>query len=93
VLWRCLTCGTRYAVGLPRCPHCRSEDYEEDGVPKITSSGVSFPEPQGPAAAPEPEVAPEPPAPAAPAEPEAAPAPAPKPAPAPARAPKKAPDA
>ena len=44
MLWRCLGCGTRYAAGLPRCPHCRSEEYEEDGMAKITSGGVSFPE-------------------------------------------------
>jgi hypothetical protein len=93
VLWRCLACGTRYAVGLPACPHCWSEDYEEDGVPKITSSGVSFPEPPGPAAVPEPEVALEPDALPVPAEPEPVPEPALVPKPAPARAPKKAPDA
>lgn len=39
-LWTCLACTTRYAVGLPACPHCRSTDYEEDGaMPKITRHG------------------------------------------------------
>jgi hypothetical protein len=29
-LLACLDCGTRFAVGLPRCPHCRSEAYAAD---------------------------------------------------------------
>jgi hypothetical protein len=30
VLERCGSCGTRYAVGLPACPHCRSTVREGD---------------------------------------------------------------
>lgn len=29
-LWRCRRCGTRFAVGLPYCPHCTGTDVEED---------------------------------------------------------------
>jgi len=40
VLWRCRECTAAYAVGLLACPHCRSSNYEEDGVaPKITVHG------------------------------------------------------
>lgn len=38
-LWACLGCGCRYAVGLSGCPQCGSPDYEEDGMPKITTWG------------------------------------------------------
>ena len=38
-LLSCLRCATRFAVGLVACPHCLSEDFEEDGVPKITTGG------------------------------------------------------
>ena len=99
-LWVCLACGTRYAVGLPRCPHCLSADHEEDGVPKITTAGVSFPAgppeqeppgptPPGPVTTPGPDLTPPEslPASSAPAEPEPAPAPKPAPAPAPKVAP------
>lgn len=66
-LLACLGCGTRFAVGLEACPHCGSEDFEEDGLPKITNAGVSFPEPADvpadgaePVAADEPSPEPEP---------------------------------
>ena len=91
-LLACLRCATRFAVGLLHCPHCLSEDFEEDGVPKITTGGgVSHawdhpadgsPAPEAPAAPVEPEVV----APAAevvtepaPPEPEPEPEPAPEP--------------
>jgi hypothetical protein len=37
----CTSCTTKFAVGLPRCPHCRSTEYVEDGDPmaKITRNG------------------------------------------------------
>lgn len=36
----CGSCTTRFAVGLKRCPHCASTDFQEDGVmPKITALG------------------------------------------------------
>lgn len=37
----CSGCTTRFAVGLPECPQCRSKDYTEDSVmsPKITIHG------------------------------------------------------
>lgn len=36
----CRECTTRFAVGLPACPHCQSTDHEEDGaMPKITRHG------------------------------------------------------
>ncbi len=40
-LLACLGCSTRFAVGLSRCPHCQSEDFEEDNgmSPKITVHG------------------------------------------------------
>jgi hypothetical protein len=40
-LLACLDCSTRFAVGLSRCPHCQSTNYEEDGAmsPKITVHG------------------------------------------------------
>ena len=38
-LLACLRCATRFAVGLVHCPHCWSEDFEEAGVPKITTGG------------------------------------------------------
>lgn len=39
-LWVCQECGTKYAVGLSRCPRCHSTDFVEDGVmPKITAHG------------------------------------------------------
>lgn len=37
-LWTCLDCLTRYAVGLSRCPHCASEIYSEEELPKTTVS-------------------------------------------------------
>jgi hypothetical protein len=44
-LLSCLRCTTKFATGLLRCPHCLSEKFEEDGVPKITTSGgASHPE-------------------------------------------------
>lgn len=39
-LRRCLTCTALFAVGLLRCPQCRSEDHEEDSV-RITKGGPS----------------------------------------------------
>ena len=39
--WRCLTCRTVYAVGIPSCPHCSSADYEEDGVAKANAEGAA----------------------------------------------------
>ena len=40
-LWTCTACTTAYAVGAPRCPHCRSEEHVEEGIemPKITRYG------------------------------------------------------
>lgn len=36
----CAGCTTKFAVGLAWCPHCRSTDFQEDGVmPKITRHG------------------------------------------------------
>ena len=37
----CADCTTAFAVGLPRCPHCRSTDFAEQGqdMPKITEHG------------------------------------------------------
>lgn len=36
----CAGCTTSFAVGLLRCPHCGSKDYQEDGqMPKITLEG------------------------------------------------------
>lgn len=37
----CTGCTTKYAVGLPKCPHCGSADHVEDGqpMPKITAHG------------------------------------------------------
>lgn len=37
----CTSCTTKYAVGLPKCPHCGSTDHVEDGqpMPKITVHG------------------------------------------------------
>jgi hypothetical protein len=67
-LLSCLRCATKFAVGLLHCPHCLSEDFEEDGVGKITvAGGASLPDktpsvppaPEAPAA----EVVTEPPAP------------------------------
>lgn len=36
--WVCVGCTTVYAVGAPRCPHCGSSEYVEQGaeMPKIT---------------------------------------------------------
>lgn len=28
-LRHCLACTTRYAVGLPKCPHCNSTEYTD----------------------------------------------------------------
>lgn len=38
MLWVCDDCTTAYSVGAPRCPHCGSEDFHEQGepMPKIT---------------------------------------------------------
>jgi hypothetical protein len=39
-LWICEGCTTAYAVGAPRCPHCQSTDYREEGdMPKISAHG------------------------------------------------------
>lgn len=37
----CKGCTTAFAVGLPRCPHCGSTDFAEQGqdMPKITAHG------------------------------------------------------
>lgn len=36
----CAGCTTKFAVGLARCPHCRSTEFQEDGdMPKITRHG------------------------------------------------------
>lgn len=36
----CNGCTTKFAVGLPRCPHCASTDFCEDGqMAKITAQG------------------------------------------------------
>lgn len=40
--WVCVGCTTVYAVGAPRCPHCGSTEYTEQGaadMPKITRHG------------------------------------------------------
>jgi len=39
--WVCTGCTTTYSVGAPRCPHCLSTDYIEEGadMPKITVHG------------------------------------------------------
>ena len=69
-LLSCLRCATKFAVGLLHCPHCLSEDFEEDGVGKITvAGGASLPHKGAPvpaepeAVAPAAEVVTEPPAP------------------------------
>ena len=31
MLWVCDDCGTRYAPGLDRCPHCGSTKYHDQG--------------------------------------------------------------
>lgn len=41
-LWHCQECTTSYSVGAPCCPHCRSENYSEDVVPKSNKSGISY---------------------------------------------------
>ena len=37
----CQDCTTQFAVGLKKCPHCGSTDFQEDGAmsPKITNHG------------------------------------------------------
>lgn len=40
-VWACAECTTAYAVGAPRCPHCGSENYTEDGMAKATVGGAS----------------------------------------------------
>lgn len=37
----CQSCTTKFAVGLPRCPQCRSTEFVEDGsqMAKITRNG------------------------------------------------------
>jgi hypothetical protein len=38
--WVCAECLTLYSVGAPRCPHCgTTEWYEEGTVPKISRDG------------------------------------------------------
>lgn len=39
--WVCADCTTVYTVGAPRCPHCQSTAYAEQGepMPKITRHG------------------------------------------------------
>lgn len=38
--WVCAECLTLYSVGAPRCPHCGTTEYHEEGsVPKITRQG------------------------------------------------------
>ncbi|MFJ8784965.1 SAP domain-containing protein [Streptomyces sp. NPDC102476] len=40
--WVCVECTTTFSVGAPRCPHCGSTTYTEQGVedmPKITVHG------------------------------------------------------
>lgn len=32
-LWHCTNCTTRYAVGLPACPHCAATGFLENGEP------------------------------------------------------------
>ena len=59
-LWVCggeAGCGTKYAVGLFRCPRCRNEEFYEDGDPmaKISrNGGASVDEPDTASAEPEP---------------------------------------
>lgn len=40
-LWVCSRCTTRFSVGAPACPHCRSTEHYEEGsvMPKITVHG------------------------------------------------------
>ena len=51
-LRRCLNCTTLYALSLPRCPQCWSDDSIEEGsqMPKITKHGgpsdASLPTPE-----------------------------------------------
>ena len=70
-LWVCSGtdgCGTKYAVGLFRCPRCHNNEFHEDGDPmaKISRhSGASVAEPEpaddtAPAAEPEPQPEPVP---------------------------------
>lgn len=47
----CNGCTTKFAVGLKRCPHCASKDFQEEGpVAKITALGgasdATLPEPE-----------------------------------------------
>lgn len=48
MLWICEGCGTAYAAGLSRCPHCQGTEFHEQGraewikeqnMPKITVHG------------------------------------------------------
>lgn len=32
MLWICNDCTTAYSVDAPRCPHCGSTDYVEEGA-------------------------------------------------------------
>lgn len=46
-VWVCEECTTAYGVDAPKCPHCGSHAYREngDGVPKISKAqGASYPE-------------------------------------------------
>ena len=100
-LWHCCACGAAYSVGAPRCPQCRSTDYEEDSVPKISKAGATGAEPEAARAAAEDVPGFRLPGPGDPgsggtAAPDAAgtaPEPAPKPAPAAAKPPVKPPKA
>jgi hypothetical protein len=47
-LWICGRCTAAYAVGLDCCPQCGGTEHEEDGVAKISRSGVSFGPGRGP---------------------------------------------
>lgn len=39
-LWVCMSCTTKYAVGLYRCPRCTGTEFYEDGtMPKISKFG------------------------------------------------------
>lgn len=46
MLWKCVKCTAKYAVGLLRCPHCKHTEYQEapggevaEDAPVLTTAG------------------------------------------------------
>lgn len=46
-LWLCDECGTRFAVGAEKCPHCGSGKHHEDGTPKPRKPKAAKPQSKG----------------------------------------------